>query len=247
MSEKENKKNAGKMTYSPEETMEAGMYLLELIRAALRGIRAEEKPDSVSWEAVYHLAKTNSVDGLSAFGVETLRDKPLDEIWKEWKAAPLKVTYRVLHFDMERERILAKMRAEGLSYLPLKGVHIVNYYPKAGMRTMADNDILFGFVEADLSGGYRVKGDSEKEQDQTINLASETMKRLMLEDGYTEKLSTVHDSYYKKPFYNYEMHKRLMRFESEFYSYYQNPWKRAVLDPQDSAASTFRMKMSLFM
>ena len=219
--------------YTQEETLAAGLYLLELIRAALQESKAPEKPEDVVWEAVYDLAKRHSVEGLSAFGAETLEEKPPHGIWEKWQKKPLLGTLRGVHFDVERKRIFARMKEAGFSYLPLKGVHIVNYYPKPGMRVMVDNDILFGYVEPDEGGGYRLRGATEAEQKSTIEEASDKLLQLMTEDGYDGKLGMNHDAYVKKPFYRYEMHRRLFSQTNPFYDYYKNPWKRAIQDAQD--------------
>lgn len=211
------------------------LYLAELLRAALRGDIAKTKPDAVDWEIVYQLAKRSSLEGISAYGAETLEEKPPAQIWDKWKNTPMQVTYRVLNFDVEREQILAQMKKEGLSYLPLKGALIAGYYPKPGMRTMADNDILYSFVESDPKGGFRCKGNSEKEQNLQTKKASQLMKKLMEERGYRlDSFFGVHEEYLKEPIFNFEMHQKLLHPTSPFYEYFKNPWQRAQQDPTDS-------------
>ena len=216
-----------------DEMRAAGLYLVELIRAALHEGKAAEKPDSVKWEQVYQLARKNSLEGISAYGVESLDIKPEDEIWKKWQSATQKVTYKVLHFDIEREFIQEEMKKAGLSYLPLKGVQIVHYYPKPGMRTMADNDILYGFVEP-CEEGFRIIGKNDAEKKNSLDQARVCMNAIMKKRGYEiYGLNAIDDSYHKKPFFNYEMHKRLVDVSSSMYFYYENPWKRALQDEKD--------------
>lgn len=211
------------------------LYLAELLRAALQGDTAKAKPDEVDWNIVYQLAKRSSLEGISAYGAETLEEKPPAQIWDKWKNAPMEVTYRVLNFDVEREQILAQMKKTGLSYLPLKGVQIAGYYPKPGMRTMSDNDILYSFVEPDAAGGFRCAGDSEKEQEQNIQKASRIMKKIMADRGYRlESFFGVHEEYLKEPMFNFEMHQKLLHPNSPFYEYFKNPWQRAQQDPTDT-------------
>lgn len=237
-----------KIESGSEEVLQIGLYLLELMRAALTDTKAKEKPEHIAWEDVYALAKRHSVEGLSTYGVETLETKPPKEIWDIWKKSPQYVIYRVLRFDLERETILAKMKEAGLSYLPLKGVHISGYYPKAGMRTMADNDILYGFIEKADNGGYRVAGKNEDEQIATARKMCETMDAIMAELGYEVKPRTfqgkvpggVHDVYLKAPFYNYEMHRKLVSETNEFRFYYDNAWKRAVQSTADENLYYFK-------
>lgn len=50
-----------------------------------------------------------------------------------------------------------------IAYWPIKGARIARYYPLPGMRFMADNDILYGFVEIN-NGRYCQLGQDEKEK-----------------------------------------------------------------------------------
>ena len=217
-----------------EAFRDAGVYLVQLIGSALSGQKATEKPEKVAWEQVYQLAKQNSVEGLSYFGVVTLEEKPPKEMSRKWKSEVDKVLFRQLHFDEEREQILQEMRAKGLSYLPLKGIPVSGYYPEPGMRSMADNDILYGFVEECPEGGFCVRGGSEKEQEQTIREAQKQMVSIMKARGFkAEHLVGNHDCFLKEPFYNFEMHRQLVDEVTNYSAYYKNPWKRAVRDDAD--------------
>ena len=52
--------------------------------------------------------------------------------------------YRCVSYGIEREAVLAALADRGLSWLPLKGALLVDLYPSPHMRSMADNDILYG-------------------------------------------------------------------------------------------------------
>lgn len=212
----------------------AAMYLVCLIGSALREEKAPEKPDIVEWGRVYQLAKKNSVEGLSYFGVETLEEGPPQEMKSKWRRDADKVLFRQLHFDEEREQILQQMRKSGLSFLPLKGIYISEYYPKPGMRSMADNDILYGYVGKCPDGGYQNRGSNEKEREQAIREAQKQMIAIMKTRGFEEDcLLGNHDIFLKQPFYNFEMHRTLVDETNPFFSYYVNPWKRAVQDAEN--------------
>lgn len=217
-----------------EEYKAAGRYLCHLIHSALNRKKAAEKPNSVSWEKVRAMAARNSVEGISWLGAETLKELPPDSLCRQWKGAMEQTIYRQLHFDQERQEILAEMKREGLSYLPLKGIHIAGYYPRPGMRSMADNDILYGFIEEAPGGGYQIRGGDSRSRQASVQAAQTVMVRIMKERGYEVKnLAGNHDSYLKPPIYNFEMHRQLMGEGSPQYDYYKNPWKRAVRDESD--------------
>ena len=211
-----------------EELKDAGRYLIDLICCSFHGEVPKEKPEKCSWELVFRLAKSNSVESTASPAIQRYGQEIPEEIVKEWKAAQNQTIYRQLRFDLEREQILAKMAEAGLSVLPLKGIYVAGYYPFPGMRWMCDNDILYGYVESDPEGGYCFRGQTEQEQNNWNKKAEKELQKIMEELGYkAEHLGGAHDVYQKEPFFNFEMHHRLAEADSITGEYYQNPWKCA--------------------
>lgn len=211
-----------------EELKNAGRYLIGLIRCSFHGEVPKEKPEKCSWELVFRLVKSNSVESTASPAIQRYGQEIPEEIAKEWKAAQNQTIYRQLRFDLEREQILMKMAEAGLSVLPLKGIYVAGYYPFPGMRWMCDNDILYGYVESEPEGGYRFRGQTEQEQNNWNKKAEQELQKIMEELGYkAEHLGGAHDVYQKEPFFNFEMHHRLAEADSITGEYYQNPWKRA--------------------
>lgn len=212
----------------------AAEYLIHLLKCTIHNTIPEEKPEECTWQEVYSLARLNSVESFSWQAAKALcKEIP------EWQESSSETLLRTLHFDVERAGILQKFEENGISYLPLKGILISSYYPKPGLRSMADNDILYGILEKSPDGGYRVKGTTEKEQIKTTTEAMDIVGRLMKESGYTVKtlaINNVHDVFYKDPFFNFELHKQLFSKLTPFYSYYENSWKRAIRDSENSYA-----------
>lgn len=236
---------------------DAGRYLIRLINGGLNETDAGEKPETVNWEDIYKIAQKNGVEGISYCGLKYLSEFPAKEIVKRWEQSFQMTCYRKLRFDVEREQILQELSAKGLSYLPLKGILVADYYPKMGMRSMADNDILYGFVEAEestakdlgkedsslktaASAGYRIAGANEAEQEKSVLSAQNRIVEIMEARGYEVKtLAGNHDSFLKEPMFNFEMHRRLMAESSPFYFYYKNPWARAIRNEQNPFLFSF--------
>lgn len=206
---------------SREKRISAGKYLCELLRGALvDDYIPKDLPEDLSLGTVFSLARYNSVESIAYFGV-IKKDFPDEEdLIAKWKKSADSVIYKQAHFDSERESILRKMDAANISYINLKGIHIADLYPKPGMRSMSDNDILYGFVKKDNDGIYRASDRSEAQQ---------TVRNIMLSEGYEPKgTEENHDVYYKKPFLNFEMHREIISEKKPHYWYYENPWSRAV-------------------
>lgn len=224
------------MLYAEEElNMEdqaAGLYLIQLIRAALHGRKVEDLPDGCTLERVFFFAGKNAVEAVSFYGVS--QEICEQKLYDKWRKTAEQTLYRQVGFGMEREQLLEKMAEKGISYLPLKGILLVDYYPQPGMRSMADNDILYGYIEKMPEGGYRIRGGDEKEQEKTIRLAQDQMKEIMLGLGYEIKsLWGNHDCFVKAPFFNFEMHRHLMIRSNPMWSYYADEWSRAIQDAED--------------
>lgn len=219
---------------------QAGLYLAHLIGCALAGACACARPEGVSWQRVHALAARSSVEGISWLGARTCDDIPSD-LRKRWEVEANQTMYRRLSFDMERERVLEAMETRGLSYLPLKGILVADYYPSPEMRSMADNDILYGFVEPDPTGGFRICGEDAAQREQAVCDAMDAMASIMADLGYEaanlEKGN--HDSFHKEPLFNFEMHRRLVSPTSAHFAYYENPWKRAIQSAENPCAYSF--------
>ena len=245
----------------------AGFALAALMRAGMRSTPIAALPplaEGATWRGVYKLAHHDSVEAITWVGLaDSARSELPEELRREWQTQADLTLMRQLQFDVERERIVAQMEAAGLSWLALKGVPIASYYPVPGIRSMADNDILYGFVEELPAGepgtgkpgargarsqndeavtagsGYRIQGATEAEREETRAEGIKTIVRIMEGLGYRGAHigASKDDCFFKEPMFNFEMHRGLMGDLDEdipaFSSYYANPWLRARRDPAD--------------
>ena len=205
-------------------------YLLHLFACSLNGELPHEIPDDCSWEAVFGLASQNGIQGLLWEAVKRLDTVP-DELRTAWEGVANAILIRNVQLDADRAEIVKRLSERGVSYLVLKGAALLPLYPSPSMRTMSDNDVLFGFVEPDDNGGYRVRGSSEDERAASLDEAGRIVRNVMRDMGYTvlEHGGDVCDIQFSKaPYYRYEMHFALMERHRPYYFYFENPWRRAV-------------------
>lgn len=143
-------------------------------------------------------------------------------------------------FDMERETILEVLEKKGIACLPLKGILVAGYYPEAGMRWMCDNDILYGYVEKNEAGGWKLRGKNASEQEIWTERARQELVTVMADLGYKVKsLQGNHDCFYKAPFFNFEMHRSLVNTFSDLADYYCNHGKRHLRFLKDCSLYRF--------
>lgn len=160
-------------------------------------------------EGLYQYAKHHSVGALVTTALEKIGLAPANAVMERNMAIR-----KVMLLDAGRAEIFARFEAEGIKYMPLKGVIIKDMYPAIGLRQMADNDILF-------DPEYRLR-----------------VKEIMLELGYTTSdfMRTNHDVYYKEPIYNYEMHASLFELSNRktFAEYFCDVFGAGIKDSGNS-------------
>lgn len=161
--------------------------LLYLIRCGVMN----QKPDLARLEEInlgelYRWSRLHSLSALIYTALESAwkGNPPEDRVPKGWKEDRERAVRSSLLFSAERKALLDWCEEQGIWYLPLKGILMQEYYPRVGMREMADNDIL-------IDPAFR-----------------EQICQWFLKRGYTAAHmgQGVHDCYYKPPIFNFEMH-----------------------------------------
>ena len=221
----------------------SAMALIRLISGALNSRDPGEMPTSeTELEQILQIAESNDVEGIAFCALKYISNPVRGTFYERMKSSWAKTCYRQLCFDREREEILQDMEKCGLSYLPLKGITLSEYYPEPGMRFMADNDILYGFTEISESGNVRLRGVGEEERNKYAEQASEKLYDIMTSRGYSlfEADEGVHDTFHKRPFFNFEMHRELVSKTNSRKYYYADPWSRALSEGECGLRFRFR-------
>ena len=176
-------------------------YLLGLLACALGGAPLP-KSDGVDFKKLLALSKKQQVytTVLPVLEENGVLDGESLSKWKNYKLSELK---KVIAVDDERKAICEELDKKKIEYMFLKGLEIRNYYPKASMRQMSDNDILY----------------DESRRDELVSV--------MKQKGYYLGASGgISDDFYKKPYCTFEFHRTLFNPEEEFCPEF-NPWLNA--------------------
>ena len=161
--------------------------LLYLMACALQGVSArEEILADADLKQLLIMVRRHSVASMVCMALEkTAIFANADETAKkQWLEAKNKAIRKNMLLDAERKAILHELEIQGIWYMPLKGSILKDWYPKPGMREMADNDILF-----DPSGRKQVREIFQNRGYKTVSFRKGN-----------------HDEYEKPPIYNFEMH-----------------------------------------
>lgn len=189
-------------------------FLIALLRASINEKEVKLPfPDNVDVNKLFLLAKRHMVAAAVYRKVaEVFPDSPTLDKWKNLSDMNLR---KAILFDVERGAIVSEMEKAGIRYMFLKGIVINEMYPFKGMREFADNDILY---------------DRSKQME---------LNRIMTDREYdTASLKGVHDTYYREPMYNFEMHKMLFSPRHPVAHEFTDPWKNAVKKGEFSYAQT---------
>ena len=195
------------MTHVTDNSAEQDM--ISLVRCAVNNeIPNTFMVQDMDLEAVFAAAERHSLKAAVAMALESagVKNKMTSTaIMLSLKTAAL--------FELDKKAVLEKLEAQGIWYMPMKGLVLKDLYPKQGMRQMADHDILF---------------DASRENDVKTIMESCGFKTISFGMG-------PHDTYTKPPVSNFEMH--LMPFEKKdelFCQYYQNIRQRLLKDDNNN-------------
>ena len=118
----------------------AGYDMLYLVSCALNN----QKPDlgkikECDLQKLLTMAKRHSLVAIVAVALESLGEY----CTKEWLEERDKAIRKNILLSAEYNQLANYLDEQGIWYMPLKGYILKEYYPKNGMRQMADIDILF--------------------------------------------------------------------------------------------------------
>lgn len=205
------------------------LFLVDLVCSGLRGEAPSGVPSRIDWNRLFDLAAWNSVTGLTWRSVRLVEEVP-DDAREKWENSARVTALRKTLYDVEREQVIAELTRRGVSVMPVKGAVIADLYPDAGMRSMADNDVVYGFVERRDDGVWVAQGGSPEARREAAERARLIVLKVMGELGYVPlevlPLETSHDVRFDKPpCLCFEMHHALLNSWYSDPGLLSNPWE----------------------
>ena len=185
--------------------------LISLLRTALGG-PAPTLPDDVDWEHLYALAVAHKVAAMACAALSDTQGVPQPVMDRFVHTYRKEISAQILRRN-EGVKILNAFEVNGIDCVPLKGWIMQDLYPNPAMRYMCDLDSLF-----------------KPEQSADVQRVLEAL------DYVPQELGGNPEVYFKKPIMNIEMHKRIMRDDTD---HFDRTWERVV--PQENCSHTFSM------
>lgn len=177
--------------------------IIALIKSAIDG-QAYPLPKAFDIDQAVEIAKRHKIIALIYYGaVNCSIDRNCDAMVKLFQYT-VRTLAVVKKQHMEIERIITAFEATGIEYLPMKGVVLQKYYPKAEMRTMGDADILIRMEQY------------------------ERIRQIMISLGFVFQYESDHELVWQRNHIMVELHKRVMTsYNGDFYKYFSDGWKFA--------------------
>lgn len=194
------------------ETHKAAVYL---IACALNGVRPDKSVTAaIDHKSLYEFADSQKIDALLG---SVLGQCDCGEMTDRWKDAYNRSIRKNILFDAERAKVFSLLEENGIWYVPLKGILLKDLYPVYGTRQMSDNDILFDPAYAAV------------------------VKDLFTGLGYEclSYMESNHDAYFKKPYFNFEMHLSLFQKFSPYHEFDVRIKNRLLKDEDTSCGCHF--------
>lgn len=198
-------------------------YLVRLLSAVINVSQPPVPPENLNWEKLYQFSARNGLANMAWYGLARLdqESQPDQRTMAKFQLDCKKAIAKEATQHLVAEQILQAFEENQIDCMPLKGYLVKYLYPRPDMRLMADVDILFK--------------DAQTEQ----------VLEKMLELGFSvEHQGGYHDIYYRHPFMNVEMHRRLMDEDSPYSEYLNKTWDRAKL--KDGSKFTYQLSQEDF-
>ena len=196
-------------------TIQTGIIIL--IKSGITG-KAHPLPESFSIEEAHKEIMRHGIAPLAYTGAVICGIPKTDATMQNLFAIYIKQMLRSEAQMAEITRITNAFDQHGIDYLPLKGIHMKQLYPKPELRQMGDADILI-----------------REEQ-------YEQIKTIMPKLGFNFKNESDHELVWTTDNLYVELHKHLIpSYNKDYYEYYAKGWQLAsAADASPSARHTFK-------
>lgn len=180
-------------------------YLFSLFIAVFAGKTPPEKPENITWQAIFREAKRQNLFMFTYASIQHLQKKPEGEENNNWQLLHMELLAKSVNQSVEIEKLLHIFEEKNLRVLPLKGYFLRDMYPEREMREMSDFDLL-------------VADDRSQE-----------IRDIMSGLGYQLHSAVEHHAeYQKKPYVTIELHRKLLPDRVGRKAYYENIWSKCT-------------------
>ncbi len=176
-------------------------YATVLIQLIKSYFHKTEAPVCDRWDAVFHLAKNHSLGNLFYDAVKDIPEVP-SEVKMQAKNHFLSNVAQQMAQEYYATEIFSRLKADKISYMPMKGYILRNLYPKPEVRTSCDIDFFY---------------DDTKKQD---------VEKHLTELGFEQKADSNNHGEWQKDEITVENHHALAENNDVYRAYYQDIWSR---------------------
>lgn len=174
---------------------------LALIKSGLYGSEEKISPN-LNWQQIFKIGQRHQIIPLLYYGIVNSKANVPSDIKNNFYNATVSAVLTDQNQQSALKQIFNAFEENNISYLPLKGTVLKQFYAKPELRTMGDSDILIKAEE--------------------YNKIKDILKKF----GFIEITESNHEFVWNKPKVLYlELHKKLIpSYNKDYYEYYKNEW-----------------------
>lgn len=191
---------------------------LRCVSAVLNGKIPEVLTTGVTADDILEVGDKQDMFPITFCALHSVKPRPESGRWGEHEKRFLDDCMRSEIQMAEYQKLIAYLCGNGVKILPLKGCVLKGLYPSSNLRVMSDVDLLYDGVSA--------------------GRLAELMEAFGYSTGNLEK--GVHDTFYKKPCMNIELHRQLVADDSPYKSILEDMFEKAV--PDKNIPNLYHMK-----
>ncbi len=118
------------------------LYLVHLVRCALKGENPQELPQGLSFKKVYEFGKAHEVANIAYLSIEKLNNKPTQDLLLSWKNFYYISIQRDIEQQNVKNQIISLLHENSIRTLEVQGTIIKDFYPSSDLRMMSDLDFI---------------------------------------------------------------------------------------------------------
>lgn len=168
-------------------------YLIHLLYCAVHDTPPQEKPEGVSFENVFRMAKAHEVVPMAYLSVERLQNKPEAAAYHEWQVQICFAVQRDVRQSQARDAIISLLHENGIRTLEAQGTVTKLLYPSPELRMMSDIDFIIDPANQDKTKALMTEQGYEVYQQVPEEF------NVILDDGL---LVEFHNSYFTELIYD---------------------------------------------
>lgn len=122
-------------------------FFVDCVKAGINGEKITEIPKGLELKTLYKASISHAVTPVVFYALTDVLDKMPKVFTDALRCSTERQIMREIQSSYDVEKVFSAFEKEGLKFMPLKGYHLKDLYPKREMRYTSDCDVLIDIKE----------------------------------------------------------------------------------------------------